>query len=382
MAAIVLGTTVLGWLISIVQSHTTEICIAVSEDQTVLIGASTYHTDTVVVGGALLTINGVTTRYNFTGWESDDNGRPPDCQQDGIECDCSYCACSYGNDNDHWQTVSISGLDPGTYAVTTTTDSAVEEPCCTFTDTVTVYFPPTPAPTLSPTDDPTAPTDAPTGSPSQPPSSAPTQPPTSSPSAAPSGSPTMTPSAAPSLSPTDAPSLSPTKGPSLSTLDPTSDPTTEPTSEPTVEPTSDPTMEPTSEPTLEPTMEPTVSPSAAPTPTATDGPVFEKEEAFGFTLFGNEVVLDWRILIILVVAMLCVMACICAGCSYFRKQRRQSKGTPNRPLRPEGTANANSATMTHAVDAATETKSRNFLTEMVETKMKDEAKLCVILRRE
>jgi len=126
----------------------------------------------------------------------------------------------------------------------------------------------------------------------------------------------------------------------------------------------------------------TISGSALETLPQSDGPVFEKEEAFGFTLFGNEVVLDWRILFILVVAMLCVMACICAGCAYFRKQRRQSKGTPNRPLRPEGTANANSAAMTHAVDAATETKSRNFLTEMVETKMKDEAKLCVILRRE
>lgn len=83
------------------------------------------------------------------------------------------------------------------------------------------------------------------------------------------------------------------------------------------------------------------------------------------TLFGNEVVLDWRILFILVVAMLCVMACICAGCSYFRKQRRQSKGTQNRPLRPEGTANTNSATMTHTVHAATETKSMGFSTEMV-----------------
>jgi len=107
------------------------------------------------------------------------------------------------------------------------------------------------------------------------------------------------------------------------------------------------------------------------TTTTTDGPGFEKEESFGFTLFGNEVVLDWRILFILVVAMLCVMACICAGCTYFRKQRRQSKGTPNRPLRPEGTANANSATMTHAVHTVTETKSLDFSTEMVETKLKD-----------
>lgn len=66
-----------GCLFPTIHSHTTEICIAVSEDQTVMIGASTYHTDTVVIGGALMTINGVTTRYDFTDWRDDDGGRPP-----------------------------------------------------------------------------------------------------------------------------------------------------------------------------------------------------------------------------------------------------------------------------------------------------------------
>lgn len=157
----------LGCLLSTVHSHTTEICIAVSEDQTVLIAASTYHTTATVIGDALLTINGETTRYDFTGWvdDSDTGTGPHECQEDGVECVCSYCSCSLGNSNHHWQTVSVSGLDPGTYAVSTTSDSQTETPCCTFTDTVTVYFPPTPSPTLSPTKEPTAPTLTPSAEP-------------------------------------------------------------------------------------------------------------------------------------------------------------------------------------------------------------------------
>ena len=68
---------IVGCFIHIAYSHTTEICLAVNSDQSVLIGASTYHTDQVISGGALLTINGVTTRYDFTGIDADSNGRPP-----------------------------------------------------------------------------------------------------------------------------------------------------------------------------------------------------------------------------------------------------------------------------------------------------------------
>ena len=69
---------VMGCLFPIIHSHTIAICTAVSEDQRVYIGASTYHTDTVLYGGALLTdSNGVTTQHNFTGWEEGDSASPP-----------------------------------------------------------------------------------------------------------------------------------------------------------------------------------------------------------------------------------------------------------------------------------------------------------------
>ena len=104
-----------------------------------------------------------------------------------MECVCSYCECSFGNANDHWQTVTVTGLDPGTYAVTTTSDDPIEMPCCTFTDTVTLEFPPTPSPTAGVTADPTA---EPTSDPSAAPSRAPTVDPTASPTVEPTASPT------------------------------------------------------------------------------------------------------------------------------------------------------------------------------------------------
>lgn len=134
-----------------------------------------------------------------------------DCHLDGVECVCSYCQCGFGNNNDHWQTVTVSGLDAGTYAVTTTSDDPIETPCCVFTDTVTLNFPPTPDPTASPSNE-----------------------------------------------PSNAPS-------NAMTADPTSAPTTDPTVEPTVSPSNDPSLAPTVEPTVVPTASPTVDPTASPT---------------------------------------------------------------------------------------------------------------------
>jgi len=212
---------VVGFLCRISHSHTTEICIAVSEDQSVFIGASTYHTDTTLSGGALLTINGVNTRYGFTGYQDDSSGRPPQCHEDGVDCVCSHCnnGCSldHSNRNDHWQTVTVSDLEPGTYAVTTTSETSIETPCCDpFGSSVTSQ---TPNPTISPTVSPSPPTESPT------------------------------------FDPTVEPTMNPT-------ADPTTEPTMDPTSDPTVDPTNDPTADPTTAPsTSVPTNSPTVEPT-------------------------------------------------------------------------------------------------------------------------
>ena len=66
-----------GLFAPIIHCHTISICSAVLPDQSVFIGAATYHTDSTVSGGAQLTVAGDHTSHDFTGWADDSNGRPP-----------------------------------------------------------------------------------------------------------------------------------------------------------------------------------------------------------------------------------------------------------------------------------------------------------------
>jgi len=293
-------------------SHTTEVCNAVSADgKSVKLLAATYHTDNTVIGGVLLTDpNGVTTRYDFDGYEVDENQSPAWCSDPGVNCDCAKCPSATQTIH-HWQTVTVSDLVDGTYWASTTTDSAVETPLsgcsdgfgsfsvvgsvATASPTAPTVQPtrapsnnPTTAPTLLPSRNPsTSPTSArPTASPTMEPTTQPTtQPttaepsfdptaePTNEPSIEPTAEPTIEPSLEPTLSPSDAPSVEPTLMPSSNpTREPTVNPSAFPTANPTVNPSADPTANPTVNPSVDPTAEPTVNPSVEPTMEPTHSP--------------------------------------------------------------------------------------------------------------
>ena len=65
------------FFISCSKSHSVKICNVVSSDgKSVKILAGTYHPGYTVVGGVLLTYKGVQTRYDFTGWEDDQDQKP------------------------------------------------------------------------------------------------------------------------------------------------------------------------------------------------------------------------------------------------------------------------------------------------------------------
>jgi len=296
-------------------SHTTEVCNAVSADgKSVKLLAATYHTDNTVIGGVLLTDpSGVTTRYDFDGYEVDENQSPAWCSDPGVNCDCAKCPSATQTIH-HWQTVTVSDLVDGTYWASTTTDSAVETPLsgcsdgfgsfsvvgsvATASPTAPTVQPtrapsnnPTTAPTLLPSRNPsTSPTSArPTASPTMEPTTQPTtQPttaepsfdptaePTNEPSIEPTAEPTIEPSLEPTLSPSDAPSVEPTLMPSSNpTSEPTVNPSAYPTANPTVNPSADPTREPTVNPSADPSADPTVNPSADPTANPTVNPTVE-----------------------------------------------------------------------------------------------------------
>lgn len=291
-------------------SHTTEVCNAVSADgKSVKLLAATYHSDNTVIGGVLLTDpNGVTTRYDFDGYEVDENQSPAWCSDPGVNCDCAKCPSATQTIH-HWQTVTVSDLVDGTYWASTTTDSQVETPLTACSDgfgsfsvvgSVATASPtaPTVQPTRAPSNNPTtAPTLLPSRNPSTSPTSArptasPTMEPTAEPSIQPTAEPTIEPSIEPTLSPSDAPSVEPTLMPSPNptreptvnpsayptanpSVEPTLMPSSNPTHEPTVNPSADPTREPTVNPSADPTSEPTVNPSADPTANPTVNPTVE-----------------------------------------------------------------------------------------------------------
>ena len=64
--------------VSLVRSHSVAVCNVVAADgASVKLFAATYHEDETVVGGALLTDpKGVLVRYDFDGWELDQNESP------------------------------------------------------------------------------------------------------------------------------------------------------------------------------------------------------------------------------------------------------------------------------------------------------------------
>merc|ERR1719295_1264927 len=99
-----------GFLIQLVHSHTTRLCVKVDENQNVLVGglvdhASLHGSPDENYGGALL---GNNNSYAFDGSEDyASNEYPSFCGQDGVECKCEICD---RNSPDYWQTVTISNL--------------------------------------------------------------------------------------------------------------------------------------------------------------------------------------------------------------------------------------------------------------------------------
>ena len=119
-----------GLLSSNVYGHTMKICVEVVDQTVTFYGGSWHSFQASTVGGVILS-NGLSGngRYDFTSTLADDNEVPSGVDLANFACTTCVTSSTVG----FWQKVVIDGLTcDSTYDVTTTTDTVVEWPACTF----------------------------------------------------------------------------------------------------------------------------------------------------------------------------------------------------------------------------------------------------------